>query len=133
MIRVRTLALALLLASGASLPVILANQATAQVLAQAESAEVTFWNSIKDSKNAAEYQAYLQAFPNGVFAPLARLRVQQLSGSTAGGQGAPLRNHPVSSKLNRNNPRARPPEQSTPQIRRSSPKFRASFTISTTT
>lgn len=48
--------------------------------AQVESAEVAFWNSIKDSKNPAEYQAYLQAFPNGIFAPLARLRVQQLGG-----------------------------------------------------
>jgi len=59
-----------------------------------ESAEVTFWNSIKDSKNAAEYQAYLQAFPNGIFAPLARLRVQQL-GSTGGPAPAPAGRQPA--------------------------------------
>ena len=52
----------------------------APAAAQGENAEVAFWNSIKDSKSAAEFEAYLQAFPNGVFAPLARLRVRQLGG-----------------------------------------------------
>lgn len=63
--------------------------AAGTTLAQSEG-EVTFWNSIKDSKVAAEYQAYLQAFPNGVFAPLARIRVQQLGGSA----GAPPQTPP---------------------------------------
>lgn len=45
---------------------------------QADSAEVTFWNSIKDSKSAAEYKAYLSRFPNGTFADLAKLRVKTL-------------------------------------------------------
>jgi peptidoglycan hydrolase-like protein with peptidoglycan-binding domain len=60
--------------------------APAPTLAQAPTqAEITFWTSIQNSKNAAEYEAYLQAFPNGTFAPLARLRVQQLGG----GGGSP--------------------------------------------
>ncbi len=40
--------------------------------------ELAFWNSIKDSKNAAEYQAYLSQYPKGAFAALARQRVQAL-------------------------------------------------------
>ncbi len=37
------------------------------------------WQSIAGSRNAADFQAYLEAFPNGVFAPLARSRVAALS------------------------------------------------------
>lgn len=70
----------------------LAMWTSAPAMAQAPTqAEITFWTSIQNSKNAAEYEAYLQAFPNGTFAPLARLRIQQLGGgggSSAGG-GAP--------------------------------------------
>jgi hypothetical protein len=40
--------------------------------------EIAFWNSVKDSKSAADFQAYLQQFPNGRFAVLARNRLQQL-------------------------------------------------------
>ncbi len=36
--------------------------------------EIMFWESIKDSKKAEDYEAYLKAFPNGRFAPLARVR-----------------------------------------------------------
>jgi hypothetical protein len=45
------------------------------------SVELAFWNSIKDSQTAAEYQAYLSQYPNGAFAALARQRVQSLSRS----------------------------------------------------
>jgi len=41
-------------------------------------AEITFWESVRNSKNPAELQAYLQTFPNGVFAPLARARIAAL-------------------------------------------------------
>ncbi|WP_318841052.1 formylglycine-generating enzyme family protein [Noviherbaspirillum aerium] len=44
----------------------------------AEQYELTFWESIKDSNHAADYEAYLQSYPNGRFAPLARARVQRL-------------------------------------------------------
>jgi hypothetical protein len=44
-------------------------------------ADIAFWQSIQGSTNPAEYQAYLNAFPNGRFAPVARLR--------AGGGGDP--------------------------------------------
>lgn len=37
-------------------------------------AELLFWQSIKDSQNPADYSAYLEAYPNGTFAPLAHVR-----------------------------------------------------------
>jgi carboxyl-terminal processing protease len=42
--------------------------------ADAQAIELAFWNSVKDSKSPEDYQAYLKAFPDGVFAPLAQLR-----------------------------------------------------------
>ncbi|MHA1564990.1 MAG: SUMF1/EgtB/PvdO family nonheme iron enzyme [Alphaproteobacteria bacterium] len=36
--------------------------------------DLAFWNSIKESGNKEDYQAYLEVFPDGAFAPLARLR-----------------------------------------------------------
>ncbi len=36
--------------------------------------ELLFWESVKDSNRAADYEAYLEAFPSGRFAPLARAR-----------------------------------------------------------
>jgi TPR repeat protein len=42
-------------------------------------AEIVFWQSIATSRNAADYQAYLQQFPHGAFAPLAHLRLNELS------------------------------------------------------
>lgn len=41
--------------------------------------ELLFWDSIKESRNPAEYQAYLDAYPHGRFAGLARLRVDVLT------------------------------------------------------
>ena len=39
--------------------------------------EIEFWNSIKDSTHAEDYQAYLKAYPNGRFAPLAKVRIER--------------------------------------------------------
>lgn len=41
--------------------------------------ELGFWDSIKDSTDAADYKAYLEAYPNGKFAPLAKVRAQRYS------------------------------------------------------
>ena len=41
--------------------------------------EMTFWNSIKDSKDARDFAAYLETYPEGQFAVLARLRTRQLT------------------------------------------------------
>jgi streptogramin lyase len=32
--------------------------------------EITFWNSVKDSRSAAELQTYLNRYPNGTFVQL---------------------------------------------------------------
>jgi PDZ domain/Sel1 repeat/Putative peptidoglycan binding domain len=45
---------------------------------QADSPEVTFWESVRDSKDPDELEAYLEAFPNGEFASLARIRLKKL-------------------------------------------------------
>ena len=38
------------------------------------SAEITFWNSIKNSKNTGEFEAYLKQYPDGTFAALAMVK-----------------------------------------------------------
>jgi formylglycine-generating enzyme required for sulfatase activity len=45
--------------------------------------ELIFWDSIKDSDNPADYDAYLEAYPNGRFAPLARARGKSLRAEQA--------------------------------------------------
>jgi uncharacterized caspase-like protein len=42
------------------------------------SAEVVFWQSIKDSKDPDMYQEYISQFPTGQFAGLARLKMKKL-------------------------------------------------------
>jgi hypothetical protein len=41
--------------------------------AQGDAIELAFWDSVKDSNDPAQFQAYLDAFPDGRFAPLAKL------------------------------------------------------------
>ncbi len=45
--------------------------------------EVLFWQSIQDSKSPALFQAYLEAFPNGLFAPIAREKIASSKGDDA--------------------------------------------------
>ncbi|MFI5030436.1 MAG: adenylate/guanylate cyclase domain-containing protein [Reyranellales bacterium] len=40
--------------------------------------ELVFWDSIKDSVRAADYEAYLTQYPEGNFTPLARARLAEL-------------------------------------------------------
>ena len=40
--------------------------------------EIAFWNAIKDSQNAEDYQLYLTKYPKGFFVDLAKLRIEQL-------------------------------------------------------
>lgn len=42
--------------------------------------ETTFWTSIKDGADPADFQAYLDRYPDGHYAPLARNRLNALSG-----------------------------------------------------
>lgn len=44
----------------------------------ADAAEIAFWESVRDSKDAGELRAYLERYPNGDFAVLARRRLAAL-------------------------------------------------------
>jgi len=44
--------------------------------------ELEFWQSIKDSTDVSDYEAYLKAYPDGKFAPLAKIRVKRYKKST---------------------------------------------------
>lgn len=46
--------------------------------AAADAGEISFWESVRDSKDAAELRAYLERYPNGDFAVLARRRIAAL-------------------------------------------------------
>ncbi len=46
-------------------------------------AEVAFWQSVSETRDPAQYEAYLSAFPQGLFAGLARAKIAGLSGSSA--------------------------------------------------
>ena len=55
----------------------LADQPASSAVQIAQDSELDYWNSIKDSKKAEDYQAYLDKYPNGNFADLAKLRVKK--------------------------------------------------------
>ena len=48
---------------------------------EATEVELAVWNSVKDTTLPAELEAYLAIYPNGVFAPLARIRLGALRGT----------------------------------------------------
>ncbi len=50
---------------------------------QAVDKEVVFWQSIQDSNSQAQFQAYLDQYPNGTFAALARTRIEELKAKPA--------------------------------------------------
>ena len=47
-------------------------------MAAAQNLEIVFWKSIQSSNNPADFEAYLEQFPNGNFAILARNRLRAL-------------------------------------------------------
>ena len=52
---------------------------TAPVMPQKDSAaEIAFWNTIKDSQDLRDFQAYLDNYPGGTFDKLARIRMAAL-------------------------------------------------------
>ena len=72
--------------------------AAQQPTAASSQAEIVFWQSIADSTNAAEFEAYLSQFPNGVFRALAQARLAALrspgvspgaAGTRVSGAGSP--------------------------------------------
>lgn len=67
--------------------VLLALVAVAAQAATATPAEIAFWQSVQNSKNPAEYQAYVSAFPHGMFVAVAAARIKEYSNG-GGGQAA---------------------------------------------
>ncbi|MEK6591639.1 MAG: caspase family protein [Pseudomonadota bacterium] len=51
--------------------------------------ELAFWNSIKDSTNPADFSAYLQQYPSGSFAGLARNRIDSANSRQARATATP--------------------------------------------
>ena len=45
--------------------------------------DLAFWDAVKDSRNPADYRAYLEQYPGGRFAALARLRASAAPGAPA--------------------------------------------------
>jgi hypothetical protein len=55
-----------------------AENAMPAVSADSTAVELAFWDSVKSSEAAQEYRAYLEKYPNGQFAALARSRMNSL-------------------------------------------------------
>ena len=69
--------------------------------AQTTSAEITFWQSVRDSNDPSELEAYLKAFPQGQFAPLANIRLKKLraaAGKRIGSKPPPAQRPPQQEK-----------------------------------
>jgi uncharacterized caspase-like protein len=54
----------------------------------ADALELAFWDAIKNSSDPNDYKAYLEAYPNGRFAPLARVRAQPRATASTAQPGA---------------------------------------------
>ena len=63
---------------GATAPKATASTAPAIQAAPQVNLEAMFWQSIEDSLDAGDYKAYLEQYPTGAFATLARFRAQKL-------------------------------------------------------
>ena len=51
--------------------------------------ELLFWESVKDRDNPGDLRAYLERYPNGAFAVLARNRLNRLLGTAGGAEAEP--------------------------------------------
>ena len=66
------------------------SRSPAAATAGAEEPEIVFWQSVVNSTNPVEFEAYLEQFPDGVFRALAETRLEALRG-TAGFPAAAAR------------------------------------------
>jgi hypothetical protein len=58
------------------------------------SQEALFWESVRNSSNPAELRAYLDKYPQGTFAPLARARLEAIAAADAKAAAEPKLNIP---------------------------------------
>ena len=54
---------------------------------RSKASELEFWRSIKDGNDPADFDLYVEQFPSGIYAALARRRAAKLRGMASGGQG----------------------------------------------
>ena len=62
----------------------LSEGAQVAVVSDSPAVEIEFWDSIKNSVSANEYEVYLEQYPEGSFAALARLRLEAIAKDAAG-------------------------------------------------
>jgi hypothetical protein len=65
----------------------------------AGSYEIIFWESIKDTDNADAFKAYLDQYPDGAFAPLARIKLQQSTSEKKTSDPRPVSQKNVTTQL----------------------------------
>ena len=86
-------------------PAPIAAAETAPVESASQSNERLFWESVKDSRSPEELRTYLQRFPDGVFAELARVRIDALTRAQGIAAAAPAASAPAATPK----PAAAPP------------------------
>ncbi len=65
-------------APGAQVPAVAAPVAKARADPKASETEIEFWRAIQNSSDAAEFEFYLEQFPEGTYAALARHKIAKL-------------------------------------------------------
>lgn len=60
----------------------------------ASSVEQQYWDAVKNSNRLSDFQDYLNSYPNGQYAAVARLRINQLGGSISSTASSPGFNNP---------------------------------------
>ena len=93
--------------------------ACAPVALAADPAEISFWESVRDSRDAGELRAYLERYPNGDFAVLARRRIMAME--SAGARPAPQQQQSAPAS-------AAPARQPAPEVAWTLPKSGDSWT-----
>jgi formylglycine-generating enzyme required for sulfatase activity len=85
----------------------------------AEQFELAFWDSIKDSKQVSDYEAYLKAYPKGRFVALAQARIAGLRAAQGQAHGAAP--PPATPPKPKEVPAAAPPVSRTPPAKTTNP------------
>lgn len=74
------------------------------VIAENSAAEIVFWESVKDTGNQEELELFLAAFPDGVFAALAKIRLNGLRSNEAGKDAAAEKSEAPARSVSRSKP-----------------------------
>jgi serine/threonine-protein kinase len=66
-------------------PTVLRTGALPSAGPRVKASELEFWRSIKDGSDAADFQLYIEQFPQGIYVALARRKIARLQGVASGG------------------------------------------------